>query len=212
MAFTYFFRDLHVLELAVHHAGPVLMGRSRPGIWDAGCAMGPEPYSLAMILAEQVGTFTFSNLRILATDIDESGQFGRVISEGVYSSQDVERIPPEYLERYFESGDESGSRRVVARIRDRVRFERHDLLSLKPAAEDLSLIVCKNVLLHFTPAQREQVIAMFHTALAPGGFFVTEQTQAMPARMAPCFERVVADGQLYRKPLASTLEAAARLS
>ena len=40
---------------------------------------------------------------------------------------------------------------------------------------------------------------MFHRALASGGFFVTEQTQEMPAELAPLFERVIPDGQLFRK-------------
>ena len=51
MAFTFFFRDLQALELALDHVAPDLAGRSRPKIWDAGCAMGPEAYTLAILLA-----------------------------------------------------------------------------------------------------------------------------------------------------------------
>ena len=39
-----------------------------------------------------------------------------------------------------------------------------------------SLILCKNVLLHFDYAERLKVIRMFHDSLAPGGFFAMEQT------------------------------------
>ena len=52
MAFTFFFRDMQILDLAVKHVVPYAMGRSRIKVWDAGCAMGPEPYSLAIVLAE----------------------------------------------------------------------------------------------------------------------------------------------------------------
>ncbi len=49
MAFTYFFRDSHTLELTVQHMAPEAMGRSRIRIWDAGGAMSPEPYTLAIL-------------------------------------------------------------------------------------------------------------------------------------------------------------------
>ena len=55
MAFTYFLRDLQTLERVVEHVVPYTSGRSRVQVWDAGCAMGQEPYSLAMLFAENMG-------------------------------------------------------------------------------------------------------------------------------------------------------------
>jgi len=40
---------------------------------------------------------------------------------------------------------------------------------------------------------------MFHQALAPGGFFVTEQTQKLPGEVSPLFQQVVGNAQLFRK-------------
>ena len=59
MAFTYFLRDLHTLERVVEHVVPYTSGRSRVQVWDAGCAMGQEPYSLAMLFAENMGSLRF---------------------------------------------------------------------------------------------------------------------------------------------------------
>jgi glyoxylase-like metal-dependent hydrolase (beta-lactamase superfamily II) len=50
VAFTFFFRDQQVLERAVEHVVPILAGRSHPRIWDAGVAMGQEPYTLAVVV------------------------------------------------------------------------------------------------------------------------------------------------------------------
>jgi chemotaxis protein methyltransferase CheR len=199
MAFTFFFRDLHVLELAADHAVPALSGRSHGKVWDAGCAMGPEPYSLAMIFAERMGPFAFHNFRLNASDLDGSGQFGPTIVSGVYPDADLERIPEPYRSKYFEKTDRAGCSRVVDGIRSRVHFEQHDLLSLKPVGEGFTLIVCKNVLLHFPAASRVQVIRMFHGALAPGGYLAMEQTQPMPEGLSGLFERVVCNAQLFRK-------------
>jgi chemotaxis protein methyltransferase CheR len=62
---------------------PELRSRRYIHIWDAGCAMGPEPYSLAMVLRENMGMI-FRNVKIHATDIDNSNLFGDIIKKGVY--------------------------------------------------------------------------------------------------------------------------------
>lgn len=199
MAFTFFFRDQQVLERVVEHLLFSLAGRSRPRIWDAGSAMGQEPYTLAIMLAERMGHFAYSNLRIDATDVESTGQFARIIEAGVYPREELERLPPGILEKYFERDGKPGHFRVIEKIRRRVVYQRHDLLSFQEIGQGYSLVLCKNVLLHFQPQERIEVIRMFHRALAPGGLFATEQTQEMPPELAPLFERVVPDGQLFQK-------------
>lgn len=199
MAFTYFFRDLQTLELAVRHILPYITGRSHIRVWDAGCAMGQEAYTLAMIFAEKMGGFSFKNLRIHATDIDECSLFGQVVGEGVYREDEVKRMPGDMLEKYFRRDDRPGHFRIAENLRSRVLYQKHDLLTLKPIGQGFSMIVCKNVLLHFQPADRIEVIRMFHRSLAPGGFFTTEHTQKMPEEAAGLFERVTPDAQVFRK-------------
>jgi chemotaxis protein methyltransferase CheR len=108
-------------------------------------------------------------------------------------------MPQEMLDKYFSPHDEPGFFRVAENLRNRISYQKHDLLTLKPIGECFSLIVCKNVLLHFQPTDRLEVIRMFHQSLAPGGYFSTEQTQKMPSEVAPLFERVTADAQVFRK-------------
>lgn len=204
MAFTYFFRDMHTLELIVKHVVPYVAGRSKVRVWDAGCAMGPEPYSLAIMFAENMGSFAFRNFHIDATDVDSSNLFGKIISEGVYKEDDLKRIPQEYFKKYFQPDAKSGCFKINDYIRSKVYYRRHDLLSLQPVGYGFSLVLCKNVLLHFQPPERVEVIKMFHSALAPGGYFATEQTQKMPEELEHLFERVTCDGQLYRKVEALT--------
>ncbi|MFQ5699893.1 MAG: CheR family methyltransferase [Myxococcota bacterium] len=200
MAFTYFFRDRQSLDLIVEHAVPWVRGRSRVGVWDAGCAMGQEPYSLAILLAEAMGPFAFKNLRILATDLDGSQRFGAVIESGLYPEDQIQRISGELLAKYFERASKPGHYQVVESIRRRVQYRRHDLRGLEPVGEGFCIVVCKNVLLHLHPLEQLEAVRMFHHALAPGGFFCTEQTQALPAEMEPLFERVAGHARLYRKP------------
>jgi len=210
MAFTYFFRDGQALDLLAEHVIPDLATRRYMDVWDAGCATGPEPYSVAMTFREHMGPFLFRNVRIWATDIDETNTFGQTITRGVYCEQETKRIPPEIRARYFvpEGGD--GSLRVSEEIRKAVRFQQHNLLSLEPIREQFGLIVCKNVLLHFSPQQRVKVIKMFHRALSESGYFVTERTQELPPETEHLFSRVTSTGQLFRKRVAIGQESRTR--
>jgi chemotaxis protein methyltransferase CheR len=203
MAFTYFFRDQQTLTLIAQHVIPELKRHMYINIWDAGCAMGPEPYSLAITLRENMGPFLFRNVRIYATDIDESGDFGDTIAHGIYGERGVQRIPAELLNKYFlpvpaYNGDER-LYQISAEMRKAVKYQQHDLLSLRPIRDGFGLIMCKNVLLHFNPQERIAVMRMFYEALAEGGYFVTEQTQKLPSEIHPLFEPVTSAGQVFRK-------------
>ena len=199
MAFTFFFRDQQVLERVVEHSLPALAGRSHPRIWDAGVAMGQEPYTLSIMFAERMGHFAFDNLRIDATDVETTGQFAQMIEAGLYPREELSRLPDGILDKYFETNGTPGYLRVIEKIRRRVVYQRHDLLSFQEIGHGYALIVCKNVLLHFQQGERIQVLRMFHRALAPGGLFATEQTQDMPQELVSLFQRVIPDSPLFRK-------------
>ncbi len=200
MAFTFFFRDTHTLEHIAKVLVPEVSGRSKIRIWDAGCAMGPEPYTLAIILAEHMGNFSFKNVYISATDIDEGSNFGEIINEGLYPEEELKRIPADIFQKYFSRSEKGNNYYGISEsIKTRVSFHKHDLLTLKSIGDGFSLILCKNVLLHFQPAERIKVIKMFHQSLAPGGLFATENTQKIPNEAAHMFEQVVPDAQVFRK-------------
>ncbi len=199
MAFTFFMRDQPTLEHAADHMVPYASGRSKIKIWDAGCALGQETYSIAMIFAEKMNPFGFKNLRIDATDYDSANNFGDIVTAAVYTREELQRTPAELLEKYFEPADKPGYLRVVEQLRNRVFFQYHDLLSLKPVGFNYCLVVCKNVMLHFQYPERVEVFRMFHQALAPGGYLANENTQKLPPEVAHLFTQVAPDAQLYKK-------------
>jgi chemotaxis protein methyltransferase CheR len=197
MAFTFFFRDLPVLEYAVEETIKLAMGRMRIKVWDAGSALGQEPYTLAILFAERLGA-TFNNLYLDATDYDSENNFGDIVKQATYKYEELQRIPAEIFKKYFDAQG-NDMFRVCEKVRSRVFFQYHDLLSLRPIGSDYALVVCKNVLLHFHYKERIEVIKMYHQALSPGGFLALENTQKMPTEIAHLFEQVVQDAQLYRK-------------
>lgn len=200
MAFTFFFRDLPVLEYAVERTLQLALGRLRIKVWDAGCALGQEPYTLAILFAERMGDMGFNTLYLDATDYDSENNFGDIVTTGEYKTEELQRIPADIFAKYFEEvPGKQGFHRVISRIRSRVFFKYNDLLQLQPVGSDYSLIVCKNVLLHFSYEQRIEVLKMYHRSLAPGGYFATENTQKIPSEISHLFEQVAPDAQLFRK-------------
>jgi chemotaxis protein methyltransferase CheR len=199
MAFTYFFRDMQTLEMIRDYVIPCLRMKRCIKIWDAGCAMGHEPYSLAIILRENMGNMIFRNVKIYATDLDGSNLFREIIERGEYPSEELNRIPGDFFHKYFSRSEDPSYYRISSELVKSIKFLRHDLLSLEPVQNDFGLILCKNVLLHFSYKERLGVMAMFHANLLDGGFFVSEQTQKMPVELEHCFKQVVPNAQIYRK-------------
>ena len=200
MAFTFFFRDLPALHAIRDHVIPELQKNRHINVWDAGCAMGPEPYSLAIIFKETLGYYEFKRLKIYATDLDEeSHQFGKIIAEGIYPEEAVKRIPKDIFRKYFSPNNKPGYFKISYDIMNCLCFQKHDLRSLQPIRDNFGLIVCKNVLLHLSESERINVIRMFHKSLMPGGFFVTEQTQKMPRETTHLFKHITPNVQLFQK-------------
>lgn len=198
MAFTFFFRDKHTLDLIQEHVIPVVSARRYIRIWDAGCANGSEPYSLAILIRENMGHFLFRNVNILASDINEN--FGNIIRDGIYGWEEVGRIPKDILDKYFVPDQSKSDKYILSKeIKNSVDFLHHDLLSFVPPKTGFCLVICKNVLLHFSQQDQIKIIDMFYNALEQGGYFVTEQTQKMPEVLNDKFKRVIGNAQLFKK-------------
>ena len=61
------------------------------------------------------------------------------------------------------------------------------------------MIICKNVLLHFSAEERLKVWNMFYNALEYGGFMLHEHTQKLPDELNTRFDQIVMNAQIFRK-------------
>ena len=67
MAYTSFFRDADALKAIAEIAIPALSHARELRVWDAGCATGEEPYTLAILFASKlVGPVSFLTIGVLA--------------------------------------------------------------------------------------------------------------------------------------------------
>src|SRR5499427_3050954 len=167
---TSFFRDPEAWGYLTSQIVPTIMAHSRPEsairVWSSGCASGEEAYTLAMILAEQMGIEAFRRrVKIYASDGDEDALMQA--RHATYAASQVEDVPPDLLARYFERVDD---RYVFHKdVRRSIIFGRHDLVQDAPISR-VNLLVCRNTLMYFTRETQAKVLNRFHFALRNGGF------------------------------------------
>jgi chemotaxis protein methyltransferase CheR len=161
-------------------------------IWSAGCSIGSEAYTLAMMLDS-------SGLRdratILATDIDLT-ILNRARTGAGYLENEVKDVPAEYLDRYFTQDDEGWT--VDPKIRSVVQFKQQNLLT-DAYPKNMDLIVCRNVVIYFTDEAKHKIYSGFHGALNPGGYVFVGGTEIMSRSREIGFESP--DVYFYRRAM-----------
>ena len=207
MGATYFFRDTQTLKVIPCILIPQILededckNKRSINIWSAGCANGSEPYTLAIILKELLDEEIFSRIQIYATDIDPNNKFENIIKKGSYPEDALQKIPEKmFANNFIKDTNIQGNYLISERLREHVKYIRHNLLSLKPIIErPFDVILCKNVLLHFTEKQSTDIINMFYYSLSDSGFFITEQTQKLPVSSCEKFEQSIGNARIYKK-------------
>jgi chemotaxis protein methyltransferase CheR len=198
MGFTFFFRDTHSLQQSINILIENLPSSTKLKVWDAGCERGPEPITFAILLAETIDDSLFNNFEFQLSDLDENNTFIDIIHNGIYNFEEIKRIPEEFFTKYFKDlGSEKYQ--LIPKIHNKLKFVKHDLLTLNPVGKNYNLIICKNVLLHFHPDERIKVINMYYDSLNDNGLLLFEQTQKMPDDLNNKFTKVTSDASLYRK-------------
>lgn len=147
----------------------MLKGTRRPKVWSAACSTGEEPYTLAMILAEQGKG---ADIQLLATDIDEGAL--EKAKKGVYPDRSIRDVPASYLKKYFRQ--EQLTFCVTDDLKRMIRFQKQNLL-VDQFEEGFDLIVCRNVMIYFTEEAKHLLYHKFAKALKPGGILFVGSTE-----------------------------------
>jgi chemotaxis protein methyltransferase CheR len=166
---TYFFRDRAPFELLLRGAlsrfADARSKEKRLNIWCAGCSTGQEVYSLAITFADERARWQGWKIDILGTDVSRTAI--DKAREGVYSQFEVQRgLSVMQMMRWFKE-EERATWRISAQLRDSVRFQVHSLREAVPHPGQFDIILCRNVLLYFSPETRKAVFEKLASASAP---------------------------------------------
>jgi chemotaxis protein methyltransferase CheR len=189
---TYFFRD----PAHYHAISTVLLPRLQAErndtrtlrFWSAACSTGQEPYSLAMMLLKQ--GFGDWNLQILGTDF--SSHVLERARAGLYQQIEVNRgLPAEYLVRHFLRNGLNWQ--LSAAVRRMVGFDRIDLRNSMRTLGPFDLVFCRNVMIYFDSATREQILKQIHSTLFRGGWLLLGGAESLPG-LSEWFSRITVCG------------------
>jgi chemotaxis protein methyltransferase CheR len=200
---TYFFRDPQIIQALATRVLPELI-RARRGvdqrlrIWSAGCCSGEEPYSLAILLHEALPDLHEWEVTVTATDINSRAL--QKAEAGNYGAWSFRGAPPGLKERYFDRTAD-GRYAIAPQIRKLVKFAYLNLVDDAGAcgADGIDLILCRNVLMYFTPQQAGKVIGNLRRALVKGGWLVVSPSEASQALFPDFVTENFPGAILYRK-------------
>jgi chemotaxis protein methyltransferase CheR len=204
---TYFFRDRACFETLEQHVLPSLIAAHRSEavlrlrLWSAGCATGEEPYSLAILLDRLLLDRADWSLTILATDINLEAL--EAAERGCYRAWALRETPPWIRERYFHRRGaeifelDPAIRRMVTFTPLNLAENGYPTAVTNTSAMDL--ILCRSVLMYFTPEAQRATVARLRQALVADGWLIVSPAEAAADLFRPLVPVDFPGAIFYRK-------------
>lgn len=192
---TYFFREPKHFEFLREQVLGQLPSGHKLQVWSAACSSGEEPYSVAMLLADELNNKGWS---ILASDISQQVLLRAKL--GLYPLSRTEGIPLAYLKKFCLRGidQEAGNLLVDKKLREKVAFAQVNLLEPPPGLPQFDVIFLRNVLIYFQAETKERVVMQVIKNLKPNGYLFIGHSETLNG--LECGLQQVAPA-IYRKPL-----------
>ncbi len=173
---TYFFREPKHFDFLRAQVLPQHKPGSSFRVWSAACSSGEEPYSIAMVLADHLGS---SQWEVVASDIST-----RVLDKartGHYPLDRTEGISRAHLTRYCLKGVGSQEHTLLVdkELRDRVNFLQVNLNQPLPSLGAFDVIFLRNVMIYFDQETKRQIVQRMLPLLKPGGHFLIGHSESL---------------------------------
>jgi len=183
---TLFFRDTGPFDLLRHKILPEIIDLRTPRsprlktnvkIWSAASSTGQELYSVAIIIRELVGNQLDNfNFKLLGTDISDGAV--KQASYGKYNKFEIERgLPRQTLQKHFTLFGDSW--KVKDELRAMVNFRKLNLMLPFSGLGKFDIILCRNVAIYFTLADRKKLFNKIADSLTDDGYLLIGSTESL---------------------------------
>ena len=192
---TYFFREPAHFDFL---RDAIIAPRTSPAtlrVWSAASSSGEEIYTLAMVLAENLGNAPWE---VVGSDI--STRVLQRAATGHYSLERTEGIPPGFLAKYCLKGVRSnaGTFLISPELRKRTSFHQINLMHpITAAIGEFEVIFLRNVMIYFDQETKAKVIRHLLPRLKSGGHLIIGHSETLNG-ITDQLEQVRAT--IYRKP------------
>lgn len=167
-------------------------------IWSAGCAIGAEPYSIAIMVDRAIKKYNLKNIdvKISATDFNEELlSFAR---KGVYDETYLDDVSPEVLKEYFDQTVDKTQYRIKYFVKKYIDFSHLDLTGKFPY-KNLDVIVCRNVLIYFSSEAQFIIFKKYYDCLRTDGLLFIGKTETMHLSYRGNFNNISPRHRVYVK-------------
>ena len=174
---TYFFREEAHFDYLV---GTILANHPEGApfnVWSAASSTGEEIYTIAFVLAEQLGLDAPWNV----TGSDISTAVLAKAERGHYWLERTRGLPQSYLRKYCLKGvrSQAGSFMVAPEIKQHTRFMQVNLNRDLPSMGKFHVIFLRNVMIYFDAPTKRQVVSRLIEHLHPGGYFIVGHSESL---------------------------------
>ncbi|MGA2725519.1 MAG: protein-glutamate O-methyltransferase CheR [Bryobacteraceae bacterium] len=166
--FTFFFRENRHFELLRKIMTEEVRNPQSLRVWCAAAATGEEAYSLAMTILDSLPFLAPAAINILATDV--SARSLAVAKAGVYPASAVAALPPHLIQRYWIRDGRRGCYTARPKLRRTLEFRVANLVDPTTYGGRYRVIFCRNVMIYFPKAVRQNVVLGLTRCLEPGGY------------------------------------------
>jgi len=177
---TNFFRESEHFRFLSDTVLPGLSSR-KLRFWTAACSSGEEPYTLAMVLRENMPDIDQRDVRILATDISQT-MLTRA-RQGVYTAENLQGIPLPLLKKYLIARKPENGIGTTYQMHERIRRMVHvnwlNLIGHWPMKGPLDVIFCRNVMIYFDKRTQDRLIGRFWHLLKTGGYLFVGHSEGL---------------------------------
>lgn len=138
-------------------------------MWCAASSSGEEPYTLAMVIQDVLGSEASRwTSGLLATDISNNAL--RKARAGVYPTDAVRTLPAAYHTRWFRDLG-NGKSEVVPELKAEVTYRRFNLMNQQlPFKRAFHVVFCRNVMIYFEEDTKRELVERIYRHTAPGGY------------------------------------------
>jgi chemotaxis protein methyltransferase CheR len=176
---TNFFREDRHFDFLAQQLLPQWKDRKQMRLWSAACSSGEEPFTLGMVLRENLPDIASMDVRILATDI--SNRVLAVARAGVYDQERIDEVPAQLRQKYFTCVETGSQKRyeIDSSLKSLVRFARLNLMDRWPIRGPFDVIFCRNVMIYFDKKTQAKLIGRFYDLLRPGGHLFVGHAESL---------------------------------
>ena len=173
---TYFFREIKHFDFLREQAIAARQRGQLFRVWSAASSSGEEAYSIAMVLADCMGTTPWE---VIGTDI--STRMVQDAERALFTMDRARHVPQDYLRRYCLKGNAEyeGKLLIERGLRSRVKFRYANLNAPLPELGKFDIIFLRNVMIYFSNDTKQQVVNRVASALKPDGYFLVGHSESL---------------------------------